>query len=145
MVITTNQVCTAGYQGESIESFLEKLVQAHVTLLVDVRRRPMSRKPGFSKRSLGQCLNEAGIRYIHLQYLGMPDDLIPLRNAKDNTPILDEYRIRIGDNFDQLRPLRELAGRHRICLLCFEADHTQCHRGVLADFLYSDQIEIVHL
>jgi hypothetical protein len=40
---------TIGYQGRTLEDSLNVLLTASVTLLCDVRRNPVSRKPGFSK------------------------------------------------------------------------------------------------
>lgn len=139
---TNIEILTSGYQGEHLDAFVGKLLAARVTLLVDVRRRAQSRKPGFSKSALRDALNQAGIEYVHLQYLGMPDELMPLRNSHDNTPILEEYRRRMCQNEEALDPLRELLSNHRICLLCFEADHRQCHRHVISDML---DVETRHL
>ncbi len=140
--ITQTEIYTSGYQGEHLDAFVDKLVSAHVTLLVDVRRRAQSRKPGFSKTALRTALNRAGIEYEHFRYLGMPEELMPLRNSHDNTPILEEYRRRMCQNEEVLEPLRELMTNHRVCLLCFEADHRQCHRHVISDML---DVETRHL
>ena len=40
---TATRVWTAGYQGEEMEGFLQKLRDAGITMLVDVRRRAQSR------------------------------------------------------------------------------------------------------
>jgi uncharacterized protein (DUF488 family) len=141
-VATHTELCTAGYQGERLDAFVEKLLAAQVTMLVDVRWRAQSRKPGFSKSALAGALNEAGIEYTHLQQLGMPDELMPLRNSNDNSVILEEYGRRISRDDELLGPLRDLLCAHRVCLLCFEADHRQCHRQVLSELL---QVETRHL
>lgn len=51
---TTNEVAlfTIGYEGLSLEKYLNKLVQNDVRLLVDVRKNPLSMKFGFSKTLL---------------------------------------------------------------------------------------------
>jgi uncharacterized protein (DUF488 family) len=141
-ITTADEIYTAGYQGDRLDTFIERLQAARVSMLVDVRRRAWSRKPGFSKSALRNALNEAGIEYIHLQHLGMPDELLPMRNSKDNTPILDEYRRRMNQSASALNPLRELLSDYRVCLLCFEADHRQCHRHVISELL---EVETRHL
>lgn len=73
-------------------------------------------------------MNEAGIGYEHLRYLGMSNDLMPKRNAEDNTEILEEFRRWLSANPNALNELRGLIVKHQVCLLCFEADHEQCHR-----------------
>ncbi len=40
---------TIGYEGRSLENYLNELLRSGVTLLCDVRRNPLSRKYGFSK------------------------------------------------------------------------------------------------
>ena len=140
------ELCTAGYQGEKVDAFIEKLVREEVTLLVDVRRRAISRKPGFSKTALRRWLEDAGIEYVHFQHLGLPEDLMHLRNPRDNTPVLKEYRARLSTSVESLRALRDLAVDHRVCLLCVEADHSQCHRAILASLLESEwECEVCHL
>src|SRR3712207_4594344 len=63
---------TIGYEGATIDAFLDTLEEAGVKTLVDVRAVPLSRKPGFSKRALAAALAERGIGYRHLQRLGTP-------------------------------------------------------------------------
>ena len=50
------------------------LAAAGVATLIDVRDRPISRRPGFSKRQLAAAIEEAGMRYVHLQALGTPPE-----------------------------------------------------------------------
>lgn len=139
---TMTRVWTVGYQGEELDAFLGNLRDAGITMLVDVRRRAQSRKKGFSKTALRNALNEAGIGYEHLRYLGMPADLMPKRNAVDNTEILEEFRRRLEADSDGLDELRGLIAEHRVCLLCFEADHRLCHRRMIVELL---EIETRHL
>ncbi len=40
---------TLGYEGLSLAEFFDRLAQAGVSRLVDVRELPLSRRPGFSK------------------------------------------------------------------------------------------------
>jgi hypothetical protein len=48
-------IVTIGYEGRSLEAFLNLLLQNSVTLLCDVRRNPLSRKYGFSKSTLSKA------------------------------------------------------------------------------------------
>jgi len=63
---------TVGYEGTKPSDLFASLKESGVSLLIDVRDVPISRKPGFSKTSLAQGLGEAGIRYLHLKGLGDP-------------------------------------------------------------------------
>ncbi|MEE8310571.1 MAG: DUF488 domain-containing protein [Hyphomicrobium sp.] len=60
-------VLTVGHSNRPWEEFL-RLLQAHgVTLVVDVRKMPGSRRnPQFSRDTLPQALQQAGIGYVHM-------------------------------------------------------------------------------
>ena len=62
---------TIGYEGRSLEAFMNVLVQNNVRLLCDVRKNPFSRKFGFTKDRLEQTAKVMGIGYIHLPSLGI--------------------------------------------------------------------------
>ncbi|HEY5081205.1 MAG TPA: DUF488 domain-containing protein [Bauldia sp.] len=63
---------TLGYEGMSIEQFVDRLEKSRVRTVVDVRQMPLSRKPGFSKRALAAALAGAGVAYVHMVSLGCP-------------------------------------------------------------------------
>ncbi|MBN1394984.1 MAG: DUF488 family protein [Pirellulales bacterium] len=44
---------TAGYSGHNLASFVEELREREVTVVVDVRQNPVSRKKGSSAESMG--------------------------------------------------------------------------------------------
>ncbi len=49
---TPSRLFTIGYEGRTLESYLNLLIRGGVTLLCDVRRNAISRKYGFSKTTL---------------------------------------------------------------------------------------------
>ncbi|MDR3233557.1 MAG: DUF488 domain-containing protein [Planctomycetaceae bacterium] len=59
-------VYTIGYEGVTIEMFLRRLTAAGIKQLIDVRRNPLSCKPGFSKKVLAMYLNEIEVEYIFI-------------------------------------------------------------------------------
>lgn len=141
-----NPVSTIGYQGKTIEIVIEELEAARIQLLADVRRLPLSRKPGFSKTALAKRLEMAGIAYRHYPDLGMPRDLLRLRNDRDNAPILHQYEALLPELHEHVDDLTALARSERVCLLCFEADPAQCHRSVLANYIHARSgIAVRHL
>src|SRR6185437_8007825 len=122
-------LCTIGYEGCTIDEVLATLRQAGVDLLIDVRAVAASRKPGFSKRQLAAGLDEAGIRYVHLQGLGTPK---PGRDAvRAGHPERMEVIFREHMTSDraqaELAQAKGLAAGNRACLLCFERNHLHCH------------------
>ncbi|MDQ3044971.1 MAG: DUF488 domain-containing protein [Chloroflexota bacterium] len=131
-------VWTIGYQGRAIDDFLDMLTMAKVKLLVDIRSKPVSRKPGFSRATLQRHLAGREIDYQHLGALGMPLDLLAQsRSTRDKTPLLVAYRERIASQQAAIDEVYGLLLRQRTCLLCFEADVRQCHREIVADRLHA--------
>ncbi|MGY9014452.1 MAG: DUF488 family protein [Rhodospirillales bacterium] len=51
---------TIGYEGKTLERFLNQLVQHRIRVLCDVHRNPVSMKFGFSKNRLRKAVNAMG-------------------------------------------------------------------------------------
>jgi hypothetical protein len=64
--MTERTLYTIGYEKALLKDMLATLAAAGVANLLDVRDRPISRRPGFSKRQLAAAVEEAGMRYFHL-------------------------------------------------------------------------------
>jgi uncharacterized protein (DUF488 family) len=71
----TVNIYTIGYEGLGPEDFLRQLRRANVSMVVDVRDVPLSRKRGFSKTALADALQAAGLEYTHVRSLGFPHAL----------------------------------------------------------------------
>ena len=65
---------TIGYEKARLGDVIAALKRAGVETLIDVRDRPISRRPGFSKTQLAVALEDAGIRYVGLRALGTPPE-----------------------------------------------------------------------
>jgi uncharacterized protein (DUF488 family) len=136
------QLYTIGYEGRTVDAFVEVLVAAGVDVLVDVRERALSRKKGFSKRLLGEALGEAGIEYVHEPLLGNPkDNREPFRAGKSSAR--QRYLAHLSNGsraaFDAVL---ELSGRRSVALMCFERDHDTCHRSCVADVAVDEHPEL---
>jgi len=139
---------TAGYQGETAESFLTKIRSVGVKLLLDVRENPISRKSGFSKTALKDLCEANGIAYAHLPALGVPSQFRKsLRTAEDYFRVLDQYERKLLPQASEARnQAARLVRKERTVLLCFERDVHCCHRGRLARVLSAETgIPVVHL
>ena len=122
-----------GYSGRQVDGFLECLVDAGVTDLVDIRHMPLSRKKGFSKTALAESLEAAGIKYHHVRSLGAPKDLrVRLADTKDFEAFSKEYSDLLSDRQDDLSFVVSIAREGQCCLLCVEPEATECHRGLVA-------------
>jgi uncharacterized protein (DUF488 family) len=133
---TGRALFTIGYEGDSVDGYLERLVRHGVKLLCDVRRNPLSRKTGFSKGQLASYCEKVGIEYRHLPELGIPGHRRrELNTMADYSALFAEYR---SEDLPQARPAIEelgnlLATHQRIALTCFEKEHQCCHRHCVAD------------
>ena len=139
---------TIGYEGCTIDGVLRALTDAETQLLIDVRAVPQSRKPGFSKRQLAAALDAAGIAYVHLQALGTPKpgrDAVRAGHPERMVAIFNAHMA--GDRPQvELHQARQLAGERRACLLCFERDHRQCHRRLVAEMISAETGQaVIHL
>lgn len=132
----TPKVFTVGYQGRSLDDMIAELVDAGVERLVDVRELPLSRRRGFSKTALGSALHEAGIEYTHVRALGNPKPNRERYRAGDVEGGATVYRKHLNNGSrSALVALSNSLGDDAACLMCFERDHTECHRDVIVEVL----------
>lgn len=124
---------TIGYEGADQEALLDAVVAAGVTVLVDVRERPLSRKAGLSKTALSRALAARGVAYRHVRDLGTPPALRkPYKLTGDWEELERGFRAHLAWRTPDLEDLADLAAREHVCLLCFEADPARCHRSLVA-------------
>ena len=142
---------TIGYEGNSFENYLNRLIKKNVKLLVDVRKNPLSRKYGFSKGTLSKTLEKLGIEYLHKPELGIVSEKRKdLKTDRDYQLLFEAYKQTvIKDNQKSLKDLLRLVkSKKRIALTCFEAKPSECHRGQVAEAierLPAWNYEVVHI
>ena len=127
---------TTGYEGLSIDAFLNKLIRHNIHAIIDVRKNPLSMKYGFSKMRLKSFLGKVGISYYHLPGLGIPSELrANLDTPEDYRSLFELYKNQILAKqttcLEEVQSLTEAV--KRAALLCFESDHDLCHRGKIAE------------
>src|SRR5258708_31194690 len=141
-------LATIGYEGCIIATVLTTLRDGGISVLIDVRAVPRSRKPGFSKRQLAATLDEAGIAYVHLQGLGTPK---PGRDAvraghPERMEVIFREHMTSDRSQAELAQAKELTVERSSCLLCFERDHQTCHRRLVAEMIMAETSQpVVHL
>jgi len=137
---TTTQpgICTIGYEGKSLEGYLNLLIRDGVTLLCDVRRNPLSRKYGFSKRALSNSCEGVGIRYEHLPELGIAsEERRELKTQADYDKLFDIYTHEsLPKQINALTKIKAwIEKSERVALTCYERLPEQCHRHCVAEAL----------
>ncbi len=130
----TGRIYSVGYEGMTLDALVDRLAGAGVSVLVDVRLNPVSRKPGFSKKRLTAALEEAGIEYVHEKELGNPQDNRDSFRNGDGEAGRSRMRAMLSNGGgDALGRLVDIASNQRVAVLCVERDHSRCHRDVITD------------
>jgi len=124
-----------GYEGKSLEHYINQLLQQNVQLLCDVRKNSYSMKYGFSKSQLQYACEQVGIAFRHIPQLGIESDKRrKLETQHDYDALFEDYeRSTLPQNHDYLLELAGLFHQYpRIAITCFEAQVCMCHRGKVA-------------
>lgn len=125
---------TIGYEGLGIDTFLSLLAEHEIETVVDVRELPLSRKPGFSKRSLAEVLNATGREYVHMVELGCPKTVRDRYREDGNWKRYTQgFMTYLDAQQEAVAELAELASSSVCALLCYEADSNFCHRSMVAN------------
>jgi uncharacterized protein (DUF488 family) len=144
----TPVIYTLGYEGISLEAYINKLIKNNIGLLCDVRKNPFSRKFGFSYKTLSNLLPKIGIDYVHIPQLGIESNKRQdLDNKEAYKKLFDEYTTTLPDREEALDKVLNLQKKYqRIALTCFEKSHNECHRHCVSDYLANKHsVQITHL
>jgi hypothetical protein len=125
---------TIGYEGSRVDEFVATLRRTGVETLIDIRDVPFSRKPGFSKSALAENLEANGIAYVHLKVLGDPRPGREAARAGKHALFRQIFGRHMATDAAQrdLERAVELMRSKPCCLMCFEQDHCNCHRSIVA-------------
>lgn len=140
-------ILTIGYEGADIEAFVDKLREAGVEVLADVRALPLSRKRGFSKNALATYLEQRDILYRHFGALGDPKEGRDAARAGHHAAFRQIYsrHLKSEGALAALTQLADLALTRKTCMMCFERDPLVCHRSMIAGRLLRRGFTAVNL
>jgi uncharacterized protein (DUF488 family) len=138
-------IVTIGYEGRNIDQYLSILLQNKVNKLIDVRKNAFSMKYGYSKSQLMSALEKMGISYLHLPDLGIESDKRQNLTGKGYAELFRRYANELGAKEDLLDSIKLHAKKEKVALMCFEAQATDCHRGVIANRFREEGLEVVDL
>ena len=131
------RIFTIGYEGRSLDAFLNTLIANNVKALVDIRNNPVSMKYGFTGSLLKHYVEETGIKYISIPELGIESRYRKnLDEQGDYTNLFKIYESEIlPQRKDKMALLKNLITQEkRIALMCFEKDERMCHRGIASRY-----------
>ncbi|MGW1340031.1 DUF488 family protein, N3 subclade [Kribbella sp. NPDC002412] len=142
---------TIGVYDFDAESFLQRLLDADVRLLLDVRQRRGVRGPEYAWANslrLQAALAQAQIAYEHHPELAPTTELRQLQYAEDDRQgvgkrsrrklapaYIHRYTTEILDHADLTPLVSSLSTGEVAALLCVERDPEACHRSLLAQRL----------
>lgn len=127
---------TIGYEGISLEEYINKLIEKDIKMLCDVRKNSFSMKYGFSKSQLKTACEGVGILFHHFPEVGIVSDKRKsLETQADYDLLFQEYNETVIPRTKQTQDvIIELVQNYeRVAITCFEADKCQCHRLHLAN------------
>lgn len=141
---------TIGYEGRSLEGYLNELIRTGVTLLCDVRRNAISRKYGFSKGTLTRGCEGVGIKYEHIPELGIAsEERRGLNGDADYQALFAQYcRDSLPKQSAALERIRAwIVAGERVALTCYERSAKSCHRHCVAELLatYGREFDALNL
>lgn len=127
---------TIGYEGLSIDGFLQSLILQNIKTLVDVRKSAFSMRPEFRKKNLEAALVEAGIQYYPMPEVGIPasnrKELLPSGRRCDLFKWYSENTLPLCERYASV--VAGLVSRENIALMCYEKDPKDCHRSLFAEY-----------
>ena len=156
------RIVTIGVYGFDGHSFLQRLRQADVRLLLDVRQRRGVRGSEYAWANslrLQAALARARIAYEHHPELAPTTELRQLQYAEDarqgvgkrsrrelSTEYTRRYTVEILDRADLTPILSDPPSSGTAALLCVERDPEACHRSLIARRLAEQhRVTIEHL
>jgi len=135
--LKNHKLLVTGYENDDIESFVKKLEDNDVKILVDVRELPLSRKKFFSKNALNEQVKRSKIQYVHYRELGSPREIRHKLKNSDMSyrDFFVAYRKHLIKNEKELQELIEMLKYSDVCLMCYEEQTSACHRTIIVDEL----------
>lgn len=123
---------TVGYGGRNPKDFIELLTKKGIKTLVDVRLRPDKASMGFYAKAktpdkgIEKLMDDNGVRYI---------SLIELGNVFLDYEDWQERYTRLIEISGNLLTVRLRSVEEPFCLMCAEKKVSNCHRGLLSNWL----------
>lgn len=141
-------VYTAGYEGRSIDAFLNVLLNAGIEHIIDVRANPVSRIYGFSKNQMETIAKKLGLDYRNIPSLGIPSSYrTALSDFESYQKLLDQYEKEMLPKVTaEMVEAGSMMKQKPAVLVCLEKDVNCCHRGRLAKAIsHRTGMEVKHL
>jgi hypothetical protein len=122
---------TLGYEGLSIDTFVNLLLSRNIARVIDVREYPFSRRSEYTAKNLGEALGFAGIVYTGMPEVGIPTKARKAILAdKSKEELLIYYEEEILPTIDEeANRVAQMVHQGSVALICHEEDPRECHRS----------------
>ena len=145
-------VFSIGHYEYELDTFMQMLEEANITMIADVRAFPNSKRhPQYNQESFEKWLENHHIKYQHMQLLGGRRkqsqeiggslnegwDNQSFHNYADYT-LTDEFKIGVNE-------LIEMSKEETVAILCAEQHPSRCHRLIISNWLVAHKIEVNHI
>jgi uncharacterized protein (DUF488 family) len=144
------KLCTIGFTRTNAEGFFERLQNAGVKTVIDVRLHNTSQLAAFAKADdLAYFLGKIGsIKYLHQPLLAPTDPM--LKAFKKEKGDWSAYESRFLALMAERQIEKRLAPEtfDGACLLCSEATPHHCHRRLVCEYLnvrWNGALQVNHL
>jgi len=142
-------IWTIGHSTHSLEQFIALLHSFDITILVDIRNYPGSRRyPHFNKESLEISLSQHNVQYIHLKELGGRRK--PIKGSMNTAWRNEAFRgyadYMQTDEFKKAIDMLETLGlKQPTAYMCSEAVWWRCHRALVSDYFKWKGWTVMHI
>ncbi|QTN10949.1 DUF488 domain-containing protein [Mammaliicoccus vitulinus] len=145
-------IFSIGHYNYELDTFLEMLKKANITMIVDVRAFPNSKRHlEYNKESFEQWLADQNINYQHIQLLGgrrkQSQEVGPtLNEGWENQSFHNYADYTLTDDFKiGINELIENSKKYTVAMLCAEQHPSRCHRLIISNWLVAHDIEVNHI
>jgi uncharacterized protein (DUF488 family) len=130
-------VFTVGYERRSSEDLISRLLDAGVEVLADIREKPISRRADFRAAPLREACVDAKIAYQAWPLLGSKEShRDDLHESGDINAFHKKFRTYARRCLmEQIELIATEVARRPVALFCYERDHEDCHRMVVAELI----------
>jgi len=133
---TVCKVYSLGYEGASVDRFLNEIMRYGIQTVIDVRNNPVSRRYGFHKATLTRLCIQLKLGYEHFPELGIPSELREqaARTTVGYDALFDRYaRDTLTREKAAVYKVADVMKNRASVLVCTETDPASCHRSRLAE------------
>ncbi len=143
-----NQIFTVGHSNRSWNDFVSILLKNHITMVVDVRRFPGSRRyPYFNKANMIKLLTNENIEYVHIEKLGGRRETTHLVHNSDSSWHNKSFQayadyMKTKSFKEGIDEIFSAAKHNTIAIMCAESLPWRCHRRLISDYLTMLGLEV---